>query len=43
MILFKFQGFFVCKFENIIRYDLWLFNQKPNLLEKKDTLGPEGC
>ena len=43
VILFKFQGFFVCKFENIIWYDLWLFSQKPNLLEKKDTLGPEGC
>lgn len=43
LILFKLQGFFVCKFENIIRCDLWLFSQKPNLLEKKDTLGPEGC
>ena len=41
VILFKLQVF--CKFEYIIRYDLWLFGQKPNLLEKKDMPQTEGC
>lgn len=40
-ILFKLQ--FFCKFEYIVRYDLRLFGQKPNLLEKKATPRTEGC